>query len=399
MNAGATLGEAQIEARFSPAFLAQVPAEELVSALAQVATAGPLRFGAILESSEPATLVARLDGSGGVSLRTTIVVEPSGAGRITGLLFQPYTPVRRPTSWDEVDDGLAGLASQASLLAVEVGREAPVHAREAERVGAIGSAFKLYVLGALGAAIADGSASWDERLAVRDAWKSLPSGDMREEPAGRRFTLRRYAQEMIAVSDNTATDHLIHRLGRAAVEAELERMGAGTAPSALPFLTTREMFALKLSATDEFRRAYIAAAPQARRRLLARVDRLPVSVEKMSGWTSPRDIDSLEWFASPAGLVRAMVSLREAARRPGLAPIRAVLARNPGVVLDAATWRYPAFKGGSEPGVLCLTWLMERRDGRVFALALVLNDPGRDVDQAAAVALAEGALQLLGDVP
>lgn len=255
------------------------------------------------------------------------------------------------------------------------------------------------MLGALAAAVAEGSASWDERLAIHDAWKSLPSGDLRNEPAGRRFTLRRYAEEMIAVSDNTATDHLIHRLGRSDVEAGLETMGMTFVRPDLPFLTTREMFALKLSAPDSLRSAYVAAAPQARRVLLRRVDRLPVTLDKSFGWTTPRDIDSLEWFASPADLVRAMVYLGDAARRPGLTPIRSILARNPGITPDVVTWRYVAFKGGSEPGVLSLVSLLERSDGRVFVLALVLNDPDHAIDQAAAVALAEGVVELLAAVP
>ena len=73
-----------------------------------------------------------------------------------------------------------------------------------DEAGAIGSAFKLYVLGALARAVADGDATWQERLAIRDAWKSLPSGAMRDEPAGSAFTLRHYAEQMISVSDNTA---------------------------------------------------------------------------------------------------------------------------------------------------------------------------------------------------
>ena len=39
---------------------------------------------------------------------------------------------------------------------------------------------------------------------------------------GKRFSLRHYADLMISQSDNTAADHLIHRLGRDAVEAQLE---------------------------------------------------------------------------------------------------------------------------------------------------------------------------------
>lgn len=81
------------------------------------------------------------------------------------------------------------------------------------------------MLGALASAIADGSASWEERLAPRKAWESLPSGDMRDQQAGKKYTLRHYAEQMIAASDNTASDHLMHRLGREAVEAELGQRG------------------------------------------------------------------------------------------------------------------------------------------------------------------------------
>ena len=94
-----------------------------------------------------------------------------------------------------------------------------------------------------------------------------------------------------------------------------------------------------------------------------------------------------------------MVYLGDAARRPSSAPIRSILARNPGITPEAATWRYVGFKGGSEPGVLSLVWLLERSDGRAFALALVLNDPDQVIDEVAAVALAEGVVELLAAAP
>jgi hypothetical protein len=84
-------------------------------------------LGAALESSGATSLIARRDGPGSTSLKTTIVVGPA-TGRVVGLLFQPYKPVIQPSSWSEIDGRLAELASQASLVAVEVGNEAPVHA-------------------------------------------------------------------------------------------------------------------------------------------------------------------------------------------------------------------------------------------------------------------------------
>jgi hypothetical protein len=78
-----------------------------------------------------------------------------------------------------------------------------------------------------------------------------------------------------------------------------------------------------------------------------------------------------------------------------LAPIRRILAQNPGIAFDKKTWPYVAFKGGSEPGVLSLTWLLERSDGRSFVLSIVLNDSARAIDEAGAVNVAEGAVNLL----
>jgi hypothetical protein len=59
------------------------------------------------------------------------------------------------------------------------------------------------------------------------------------------------------------------------------------------------------------------------------------------------------------------------------------------------TWRYIAFKGGSEPGVLSLTWYLERADGRAFVLSIAVNDAKHPIDEAATILLAEGAAALL----
>jgi beta-lactamase class A len=395
LNAGQTVGAATLAQHFSAAFLAQVPPAKLNAALAPIASAGPLRLVGLIGPSSATALVAHLDGASGTSLKASIVVGASAPNLIAGLLFQPYSATPMPTSWSQVDTGLRALAGQATMVATEVGKSTPLHALRAETPGAIGSAFKLYVLGALGAAVQRGTASWNEKLAIHAAWKSLPSGDLRQAPDGRRYTLRYFAQQMIAVSDNTAADHLIHRLGRPVVEAELAAMGMQEPQLDTPFLTTREMFALKLSAPPALRDAYIAADAAQRQRLLARIDALPVSLADASAWTAPRQVSSIEWFASPADLARAMVALQAASRRPSLAPIGQILAKNPGIAIDRKTWRYVAFKGDDEPGVLSMTWLLTRRDGRSFVLSIVLNDTTKAIDETGAVNVAEGAVNLL----
>ena len=408
VNSGRTPTAAELSAHFSAGFLKAFPPAQLLAGIQPTSAGKPYRYVRMLTAPNPLRLVARLDGDRGASLRVTIAVTNGSAHPIDALLIQAIAS--EPGGWPAVDTRLEGLASQAGVLAAEVrnGRLVTVHALNPNRVGAIGSAFKPYVLGALGQAIENGTASWQEKLAIRNAWKSIPSGVMQNEPAGKRFTLLRYAQLMIAISDNTAADHLIGRLGRSAVERELVRLGNRSSGRNPPFLTTRENTILKADAPDPLMNAYARADSKLRSRLLARVDAIPLSIDVLSStprpagaikWlvaNKPRAVNTIEWFASPADLGRAMVGLQQLARRPGLAPIRAILSKNPGVPPDS-NWRYVAFKGGSEPGVLCFSWYLERRDGRKFVLAIVLNDSKRTVenDLISPVSIAQSAMALL----
>jgi hypothetical protein len=396
INSGRTPPPTELSAHFSPAFLKAFPPAKLIAGIAPVIAGKPYRYVRMMTPPNRLRIVARLDGDRGASLRVSITVANSPAHRIEGLLIQ--TLASEPGGWRAIDTGLERLASQASVLAAEVrnGHLKPVHVLDPNRVGAIGSAFKLYVLGALGQAIEDGKASWQEKLAIRAAWKSIPSGQMQDAPAGKRFSLLRYAQLMIAISDNTAADHLIRRLGRSAVEKELVRLGNHSVGRNTPFPTTRENTILKVDAPASLANAWARAGSKERSRLLPRVDAIPLSIAGVL-WNGPRLIDTVEWFASPADLGRAQVGLQRLARRPGLAPIRAILAMNPAVPLDPKIWRYAAFKGGSESGVLAFSWYLERRDGRAFVLSIVLNDSKRELDNdlVSPISIAQGAMALL----
>ncbi len=72
-----------------------------------------------------------------------------------------------------------------------------------------------------------------------------------------------------------------------------------------------------------------------------------------------------------------------------------VLALNRGIPFDRAAWTYVGFKGGSELGVLNLTWLLRRADGRWFVLTLGLNEPAHAFDQGGAFRLIAPVASLL----
>jgi beta-lactamase class A len=395
LNSGRVPATAEISAHFTPAFLKAVPPAKFVSSLVPLAADGPFRYGGSQPASSPEQLVARFDGAKGTSVMITIVVTHETPHLISGLLIQLAAP--KLVSWKATDAALVKLADRPSMLAAEVrsGHLETVHAIYPDRAGAIGSAFKLYVLGALGRAIEAGKASWQEELAINSAWKSIPSGEMQNEPAGKRFPIRRYAGQMIAISDNTATDHLIRRLGRSVVEKAFVQLGNHSATRNVPLLTTREMTVLKLNAPVGLMHKYARADSAARQRLIPRIDAIALSTKGVAAWTTPRAIETIEWFASPADLGRAMAGLARLARVSRLAPIRSILSKNPGIPVDTKVWRYVGYKGGSEPGVVSLAWYLERRDGRAFVLAIVLNDRKHDIDLLPAMTASTGAIELL----
>jgi beta-lactamase class A len=392
LNGSSVPSNVELKRHFSPRFLHAVPPEHLLEALAPVWSGRPLRLGAVLARDGRLGVRVRVTTRTGASFRVVLVVSSESSHRIEGLLIQPLAQ-SRVDSWRAVDVALGRLGGRASLYA-SLADGHLIHASGGHTPGAIGSAFKLYVLGALSDAIEHGRAGWREQLGIRDRWKSLPSGAMHREPAGKRFSLRHFAEQMISVSDNTAADHLIGRLGRPAIETELTALDNHSIARNQPFLTTRELFALKLAA-PALRQVFASASSARRRQLLRRVDALEPTVRAATDWTRPRSIDQIEWFASPADLGHAMATLVDRARRPGLQAVRSILAINPGIQLDRELWPYVGFKGGSEPGVLSLTWYLQRRDERRLVLSIVINDSGHDIDTVAAVGVARAAIGLL----
>lgn len=341
----------------------------------------PLTVGKTLRSTSDSVQALVTDRTQTYVAKVTV----DSAGLLSGLHFTPY--LAAPTSWSAVDTQLAALAPNASMASTEIdkhGRCHPVHGVNADTAHPLGSAFKLYVLGALADAVAAHTASWDEKLAIRDDWKSLPSGQLQNEPAGTELTLRTYADYMISISDNTATDHLIHRLGRPAVEAELAKLGNADPAADMPFLTTREMFAMKGHDYPTLANRYVAASADQRRAMLPELDAVPRT--EITGWKNPENLDTIEWFGSPNDICRAYAGLWQRSRTHGLAPVgQALSLDDEGVGLPQSGYPDVWYKGGSEPGVLTMNFLAHTRDGRTFVTSVMLTDTAHPFDEATVV--------------
>ena len=379
------LSDAQVRAHFDPAFLAQVSPTVINEALLQEAIS--IRLLAV-KVSELSTVVAEVSTYHGNS-RAQVLLAVDRRGLVSLLKISPASTEPVPASWAAVDTTLRSVAPQVHLLVADVsgGSCRPLHGIDPATPAPLGSAVKLYVLNAVGSAVAAGKVRWDQPLTVTAQSKSLPPGELQTEPNGTRISVLDSAAMMISLSDNTAADMLTGLVGRSAVEAALTATGMTSPALDRPFLTTREIFVLKLDQWPALAQRYVTAGEPTRRALLAStVDRarLP-ALEETGGWIEPRDIDRLEYFASASDLCRAYTSLAALARQPGLAPIGQVLSLNDdGLQLDPAHWQTTWFKGGSEPGVMTLTFLATTRSGHSYVVAVQAEDSSQPIDQATA---------------
>lgn len=329
------------ETRFSPAFLAQIPASGIAQLLSR------------LRQSYGALGAINPDGDGyrlnfeGAEIPARIVLDQEG--RIAGLWFGAPVP---SGSIEEHAAAITGLPGDVSLLVLEDGK--PVISHNADEPLAVGSAAKLAILQALALAVENGEKQWSDVVTLRPEWKSLPSGTLKDWPDGTPLTLGSLAHFMMSISDNTATDALIRLVGREAVEA--------ISPRNSPFLTTRELFTLKTRDHATLRLEWAGADETARRHILERTADIPLP--SAQALTPEPTYKAAEWFFTAAELCTL---LEETSALPSGSI-------NPGPV-DPGQWRKFSYKGGSETGVLNLSSRVVGADGIARCVVATWNHP------------------------
>lgn len=342
--------------------------------------------------------------SGTVLLRfergiATVMLDVSMAAneRVTGLRI---TGVAVPDDrFDKVAADIAALPGHTGFLVAELDGAVirPVASANTDRQFAVGSTIKLYILDELTAQVAAGKRQWSD--VVRLSHFSFSSIGTSNWPADTPVTLQTLANWMISVSDNGATDTLIHLIGREPIEARIRSAGHSDPSRNIPLLTTVEAFALKGNNFAELRSRFLMEGDAAQRKIIeSNQDRLTLSnVDGVSFTAGPRFIDSLEWFASPNDIARLMVDLRARNSKTLLA----AMAINNGVgPVAAADWKYLGYKGGSENGVLSMSLLGERKsDGKWFVVTASWNNPDANIATQTLIGLVTRLLALAANGP
>ncbi|MGD8195454.1 serine hydrolase [Herbiconiux sp. P18] len=410
MNEESSTLEQELGERMTPELLEAAPAAQLTAIFAQLRAAAPWTPTAVDDGGDQATItitpasaeaaaaVPGLGSSGALDLQIAV----DAAGTVSGLLFSPAAADRTPaTSWQELSSAVEGFAADTSMQVTEV-TDAGADATPLLDIGAdeskpSGSMFKLYVLGAVADAVAAGSLTWETPLTITDDVKSLPSGELQDQPSGTTVTVREAAEKMISISDNTATDLLIAAVGPAAVERSFADLGHHDPAENTPLLTTRALFQLGWGDAAP-RAAWEAAGSESERRAV--LDALPTGLVTVpvTDVTTPVWQTGLDWFTTGDDLVAVHLGLQQKAATPTGAPVREILAMNNGLGdTFGDEWSYVAFKGGSSVGVLAGSWYLERADGRAFVVSVQgsSDDPAALADTATFFGQVDDAVSLL----
>ena len=169
-----------IETLFSPAFLAQVPAEQLLATIPQVTAGATGQWTATNVQAQGLGGTAQLEAPGADPVAAQLQLDPDSPALIAGLLFQPLPDLPELESFDEVVAALDALAPNARLGLYEIvdGNCSAVEEHNTAEPMPVGSVFKLWILAELAAQIEAGEASWDELLAVEDRYKASPDGEI-----------------------------------------------------------------------------------------------------------------------------------------------------------------------------------------------------------------------------
>lgn len=368
-----------VEDYFTPGFLAVVPPAQFkaISASLTAQYGKTLKVIAVdKKGPNSATLTVELER--GIAT-IDITVEANAPHKVAGLLATGFTP--KGDDIAKIGADFRALPGRSGFVVQKLdGRD--VGQLDGQKQFAIGSTFKLYILAELASQIKAGQRKWSDVVPLEVQAYSSSATD--RWPRGTPVTLQTLATWMISVSDNAATDQLIRVLGREAVEKRLATIGHSAPDKALPFLTTTEAFALK---SNPALRVQFEKASEAGQRdiLVKQATQLGYDKVDLSQLGSgPNAIDSIEWFASPADIALLMNHLRQMDSKTALD----IMAVNPGVPPgSAAKWKYLGYKGGSESGVISMSYLAQSKAGDWYAISGSWNNPAAEVDNTAFGAL------------
>ncbi len=408
---GETTSAAEIQAHFDPSWSVSVPDTQ--------------SFFATLRSTFPDAVVTDVIGISPVQL--TVLIDTPGSGAPYGFLTlsSRYTgaqgivqfgvsnfngSVQYPDD-STLDLGQAAskfhtLSSDPALLVGRIGANGLCSAivdDAAASARATASIFKLWVLGGVGRAVAQGIVGTGDEVPMV-ASELAPGGTINSEPVGTVFTVAELANLMMAISDNTATDLLHELVGRDWIGTVIHDFAVADPDLLLPLLGISEQFHLFRSFPLDTSLAYIDGSESFQLQFL--LDEIvPLGPLVDGPYFHTQLLTSGTWRATPMDICAAFAHLR---RLPQGSDAIAMVDRalgsqsaQPGVrnVWDRVWYKGGSLASGAGYHVLTHAWMLENAGEDPYVVVAMSNSDGGGIDPYKVQSITGRILQLLSQMP
>lgn len=392
LESGVVTTEAEVAAHFTPAWLATTNAAATVAFIHAVRDDYPDAYLADLIAATPTRLTATLRSphnanigylSFGARFADTQRINRAGVSN-----FNHNTVVSaadQGLTLAQAADRFAAVASRTSLLVARIdssGACLDIEARDADVPRATASIFKTWVLGGAASAVRDGALAPDAAIALTAADRAPPTTEgIALETNGTPVGLTDMARLMIGNSDNTATDHLHERVGRATIDAWIEASGGAHPDLLLPLLKINEQFHVIRTLTRGQADAYVGGSEAYQYGVVPQLEGFGTA---FGGFFHADLLVDGTWRASPRDICRNFASLRRF-DGPALRLVDAALGAAAAQPNVRGRWDRVWYKGGSlaraanQFDVYTHAWLLERDGEDPLVLVALANSPSGEI--------------------
>lgn len=392
--------------RFDPTMQRALPLEKLKELFdPERASRGPLKnLKRVSSETQRGFQVLQVEAAFERGLPLVFTLSLRTDGRIAGLRYKSGAGAVDQAALQKAISEFPGKLSVTAFVA----EKPDIQFRHQDQVPvSVASQFKILVLAKACEQLAEGSWKESQRLPIQPADRSFPSGVLHMLEPGLQPTIADLLGLMISISDNTATDTLIHALGRSAIEDRMEAWGFKAKPV---LLTTAEMFGLTVGVGG------VPADPAQREAYLRTLDRgklYQVAGQALAALSADRDKAEqlvgdyyakadyaaqsklshvLDWRMTTAELAdfyrrvgtrtfgspETSAFIEKYLKKGGPGMIAAMVQEDPRV-------QFAVRKGGSDIGIVGDGGYITLKDGRHIVLAVTVNELPAEVDENAAI--------------
>ncbi len=410
LQAGENTTAAEVQPRFIDAFNANDIADFINTLrtlwpdafVSDIVALTPVSTTVVIDSANPGT-----NASGFLNLQTQF----AGEGLVQFFSVSNYFgsvqfPDDQSLTLTQAVDELVTVAPATSVLVarIEDNQCVPIIDRNASTLRGTGSIFKIWVLGAIAEAVANGELSVLDAIPLVASALTPPGGSqINDEPLGTPFSVSELARLMLGISDNTATDLLHQVAGLTRLDDFVALSGVADSDVLQPLLSINQQFHLFYSFDLATSQGYLDATELIQRNFLQNqiVPLGPVDVFNAPFFHAEL-LDDGSWQASPLDICATFSQLRQTSRRNEAFEL-VNQALSAGIAQPEIRTAFDRvwFKGGSLSDasgfrVLSFAWLLENNGEDPYVVVAMLNRPDAgDIDQFVVQSLTSRIIQLL----